>query len=84
MYDRRVQGPIYTVVTSSHDIVRDDVATVHYNQIKPDWKTVSSDASFADPPLATRFYEVPSEGGAAHPCPRPGTEDSVSLREWMM
>ncbi|XP_018651543.1 LOW QUALITY PROTEIN: KRAB-A domain-containing protein [Schistosoma mansoni] len=60
---------------------QDDVITVHYNQIKPDRMTVSSDAQFANPPPATTFYEVPSEGGTAYPCPRPGTEDSAYLRE---
>ncbi|XP_018648667.1 KRAB-A domain-containing protein [Schistosoma mansoni] len=60
---------------------QDDVMIVHYNQIKPDKMTVSSDTQFANPPPATTFYEVPSEGGTAYPCPRPGTEDSAYLRE---
>ncbi|CAH8628181.1 unnamed protein product [Schistosoma guineensis] len=63
---------------------KDDVITVHYNQIKPDRTTFPFDAQLADPPPATRFYEVPPEGGTAYPCPRSGTEDSASLGEGAM
>ncbi|KAK4471025.1 hypothetical protein MN116_000008, partial [Schistosoma mekongi] len=60
---------------------QDDVITVHYNQLKPDRMTRAADAEFADPPPATSFCEIPSEGGTAYPCPRTGTEDSASLGE---
>ncbi|VDO68276.1 unnamed protein product [Schistosoma mattheei] len=63
---------------------KDDVITVHYNQIKPDQTTFPFAAQFADPPPASRFHEVPSEGGTAYPYPRPGTEDRASLGEGEM
>nr|CAH8829254.1 unnamed protein product [Trichobilharzia regenti] len=64
---------------------QENLISAHYNQLKPHCPpAVKEPSTSSQPPPATTYFEVPTDGGSAYPIPPPGTEDSASRGEGAM